>query len=184
MCGCEGTASAPNERNATPFQQVQSRGVVKNWMRASNEVNQQAVESADRGALYHNGIDAHAGAHSPAHTCEVVSDPCRNAQKREACGTSICNPHHRRCSDSDAIDPLLHKLRRYSFMPLEDQTPECLRRTEQKPESLNRLEELQLRDPSSTSSKTVLEDILDRFIFADRPLSRKNAANGGCTASR
>ncbi|ETS77742.1 hypothetical protein PFICI_09804 [Pestalotiopsis fici W106-1] len=195
---CEGIASAPNERNSPPSQQVQSRGRIRNWMKASDESNQQAAENSDNGALYRNGIDAHSGPHSLVYICGATSGRpmLENAStagmsrgswsvdEGETCATSTYPHHHRRCSETDAIDPLLHELRRYSFMPLKDQTPECLRRMEQHQEPLDRLEELQLRDQSNTSSKTTLEDILDRFIFTGTPSSRTHAGTGGYTASK
>lgn len=166
--------------NLPPAEQIQSCGRIKNWIKTSDGDTQQLSRDADTSTLYHWGVDAHSEAPSTESMSRTVKEERPKVtlspeeiggnKKREPADASTvngcdCAPHDRRSSDSDVASPPLHKLHRYSFMPLEDRTPESLRSSEQRRVCLGHPEEVPLRGQPSTPGKATLEDILTRFIY-------------------
>lgn len=188
--GHGGTVSAPNEMNLPPTEQVQSCGRIKHWIKTSDGDTQQLFRDADTSTLYHRGVDAHSEAPSPdAKSRSEEERPKITVSSEEICGNKKrehfdYTPHDRRSSEPDVANPSLHKLHRYSFMPLEDRTPESLRSSEQRSVCLGHPEEVPLRGQPSTPGKATLEDILTRFIYINDEPRRSHATACCCAASR
>ncbi|KAI0174034.1 hypothetical protein BJ166DRAFT_605674 [Pestalotiopsis sp. NC0098] len=188
--GHGGTVSAPNEMNLPPTEQVQSCGRIKHWIKTSDGDTHQLSRDADTSTLYHRGVDAHSEAPSPDPKSRSEEErPKITVSSEEICGNKKreqfdYTPHDRRSSESDVANPSLHKLHRYSFMPLEDRTPESLRSSEQRSVCLGHPEEVPLRGQPSTPGKATLEDILTRFIYINDEPRRSHATACCCAASR
>ncbi|KAI1777411.1 hypothetical protein F4818DRAFT_457267 [Hypoxylon cercidicola] len=154
--------------------------------------------------LYTRGIDAHSGVNvpkpleileeSPRQTptpdeyfpfaisesewCKKLSEA---PETRKKTGRALGAASHRRKSTFKATDArgsepkygLLDKLRRYSFMPLSEQTPEGVREASPTPETQAEVP-LQAEGGRKSSSKEMLQGIIDRKPLSNRPSRRSS----------
>ncbi|KAK9788233.1 hypothetical protein AB5N19_02948 [Seiridium cardinale] len=196
--------SAPDKRHASCCLDLRSCSGTGQWI-ATLEEPEEDTKSIHYAALnlYECGVDAHTGARSPIPLGEApkhditpeISSP-NGLGIAELSGVPLTDERpdnkmnnrwgasshshkgivdSRRLGEASENGPLLDELRRYSFMPLEEQTPENMRRATLPQEGGH--EELWLRGQRKPSSKELLEEIL---VQSGSSRKRSERASTGC----
>ncbi|KAI1843771.1 hypothetical protein JX266_010030 [Neoarthrinium moseri] len=183
----------PNSVSEThvSFPALPSRHCTNEWISPLGVDEEELYKHRDVVAsLYQYGIDAHTGVCSPPLDLQTLesnmqagnnlvaeTSMLRTVELRGSVGIleregqpsgSPIQKHQgssqgTELRDSQSYLPLMDRLRRYSFIPLEDHTPEIIRQATYR-QKTSQQEELPLQGQRKRSSKELLEDILARSL--------------------